>query len=101
MIRLAGKRPDRDIEIAFTGLRPGEKLDEELFHAREPLSASGVPGIMVAQPRTADPQVLSRALDSLTESAHAGDAARTVDQLRRLVPEYAAAADQPSRTAAT
>ena len=101
MIRLAGRRPDHDVEIVYTGLRLGEKLDEELFHAREALTPSGVPGILVAQPRTADPQVLSRALDGLTETARAGDADRTVEQLRRVVPEYAAAAQAPTRTVAT
>ena len=101
MIRLAGRRPDQDVKIEFTGLRPGEKLDEELFHAGEPLTPSGVPGILVAQPRTADAQVLSRALDSLMETAVAGDIARTTEQLRRLVPEYGAAVDGPSRTAVT
>ena len=101
MIRLAGRRPDHDVKIVYTGLRLGEKLDEELFHAREALTPSGVPGILVAQPRTADPQVLSRALDSLTETARAGDAERTVEQLCRVVPEYAAAAQAPTRTVAT
>ena len=36
MVRLAGLRPDVDVEIRYTGLRPGEKLFEELFHGREP-----------------------------------------------------------------
>ena len=54
MIRLAGLRPDEDIEIVFTGLRPGEKLHEELFHAAEALVPTGAPGILLAAPRTAD-----------------------------------------------
>ena len=44
MIRLAGLRPDQDVEIRFTGLRPGEKLYEELFHGREPPEPTGHPG---------------------------------------------------------
>ena len=44
MIRLAGLRPDEDVEIRFTGLRPGEKLYEELFHGQEPPVPTGYPG---------------------------------------------------------
>ena len=43
MIRLAGKQPGRDIAIVYTGLRPGEKLHETLFHADERYRADGAP----------------------------------------------------------
>ena len=42
MIRLAGKKPERDIKIVYTGLRSGEKLTEELFHEKEPLTGTSV-----------------------------------------------------------
>ena len=87
MIRLSGKEPERDVKIVFTGLRPGEKLHEELFHDAEEAAPTAAPGITLAEPRTADVQMLSRALDELTEAARAGDSGRTADLLARLVPE--------------
>ncbi len=49
MIRLSGREPGRDIAIIYTGLRPGEKLYEELFYASEALVATGHPKIRVAR----------------------------------------------------
>ncbi len=91
MIRLAGLQPDRDIKIAFTGLRAGEKLAEELFHDAEPLQATALSGILLASPRVVDRVFLSRALDDLAAAASAGDAAATLSVLQRLVPEYRSA----------
>ena len=88
MIRLAGRVPDRDIQIEFTGLRPGEKLHEELFHDAEAAIPTKNPALRLAAPRTADYAVLARSLDELEEQARAANEARVVDLLRRLVPEY-------------
>ena len=87
MIRLSGKEPEREVEIVFIGLRPGEKLHEELFHDAEAIAPTAAPGIVLAAPRTADLQMLSRALDELGEAARTGDSTRTVELLARLVPE--------------
>jgi len=89
MIRLAGLKPDKDIKIVFTGLRPGEKLEEELFHAAEPLAPTPIPGIQLASPRVADAALLARAFDELEALARAGRDADTVSALRRMVPEFA------------
>jgi FlaA1/EpsC-like NDP-sugar epimerase len=88
MIRLAGLRPNRDVEIKVVGLRPGEKLHEELFHASEQLQATSLTGILLASPRVADRALLARALDELAAAARAGDTETTLLLLRRLVPEF-------------
>ncbi|MBL8831247.1 MAG: polysaccharide biosynthesis protein [Rhodospirillales bacterium] len=88
MIRLAGKRPDVDISVAFTGLRPGEKLFEELFHAEEQSFETEISGIKIARSRTADLERLRDALGELERLARSGDAAGTLAALRALVPEY-------------
>ena len=88
MIRLAGLVPDRDIAIEFTGLRPGEKLHEELFHDAEAAVPTANPALRLAAPRTADYAVLVRSIDELEEQARAGNEARLIDLLRLLVPEY-------------
>ncbi len=64
MIRLAGFTPDKDVEVRFTGLRPGEKL-YELLHASEQLEETELEGVLLAAPRAADHAILSRALDEL------------------------------------
>jgi len=88
MIRLAGLRPDTDVEIRFTGLRPGEKLFEEMFHGQEPPRATRFEGLLVATPRTADAAVVARALEEIAASARAGQARLALAQLSRLVPEF-------------
>ena len=88
MIRLAGLRPDEDVEIRFTGLRPGEKLYEELFHGQEPPRPTAFPGLLVATPRTADPALVGRAIDEIASACRAGNARAALAQLGRLVPEF-------------
>jgi O-antigen biosynthesis protein WbqV len=96
MIRLAGLRPERDIQIAFTGLRPGEKLHEELFHEGEALVETAAAGIRLAHPRTVDGAVLARAFDELEAAARARRSADALAQLAHLVPEFAGAPIQPT-----
>ncbi|MDE2516372.1 MAG: polysaccharide biosynthesis protein [Rhodospirillales bacterium] len=88
MIRLAGLRPDQDVEIRFTGLRPGEKLYEELFHGQEPPVATGFPGLLMAAPRTADPAIVGRAIDEIAASCRGGQSRLALSLLARLIPEF-------------
>jgi O-antigen biosynthesis protein WbqV len=88
MIRLAGLVPDEDVKIEFIGLRPGEKLHEELFHDAEAAVPTKNPALRLAAPRTADYAVLARSIDELEEQARSGNESRVLDLLQRLVPEY-------------
>ena len=88
MIRLAGLTPDKDIEIAFTGLRAGEKLYEELTYDHETLSATSRAGINVTHGTGADMGDLKPGLTALVEQASAGDPDDTRALLRVLVPDY-------------
>ena len=89
MIRLAGLRPEEDVEIRFTGLRPGEKLYEELFHGQEPPHPTNFPGLLVAVPRTTDAEEMGAAIDRIAALCVAGDRQAALADLSRLVPEFA------------
>lgn len=88
MVRLAGLRPEIDVEIRFTGLRPGEKLYEELFHGKEPPAPTGYPGLLMATPRTADPAIVGRAIDEIASACRGGQPRLALQLLGRIVPEF-------------
>jgi O-antigen biosynthesis protein WbqV len=89
MIRLAGLRPDIDIPIVLTGLRPGEKLHEEVLHTSEDLVPTPKPGILLASPRSVAGRELWPMLDQLQAAAEARDEAGLIALILRLVPEFA------------
>jgi O-antigen biosynthesis protein WbqV len=99
MIHLAGKKPGHDVKIEYVGLRPGEKLHEELFYANETLMPTKAPGIQLAAPRTIDYAMLARSLDELAECARERREDRLMTLLRTLVPEYGRVATQAPRAA--
>jgi FlaA1/EpsC-like NDP-sugar epimerase len=65
LIRLAGLRPDVDIRIVYTGLRPGEKLYEEPFASQEIMERTDVPGILAAMPRPVDQMIMRRIFEEM------------------------------------
>ena len=99
MIRLAGKKPGQDVKIDFIGLRPGEKLHEELFYANETLVPTKVAGIRLAAPRTIDYAVLARSLDELGELTRERRNDRLFALLQTLVPEYCGSTALAARAA--
>jgi O-antigen biosynthesis protein WbqV len=95
MIRLAGYRPGVDIEIAYTGLRPGEKLFEEILTAAEAPSHTEADGVFLASPRLIDYALVNRALGELEGAAKAGDGERVLTILGNIVPDFRAEAVLP------
>lgn len=93
MIRLAGKQPGKDIAIEYTGLRPGEKLHETLFHVDERYSATVHPKILQALPRSVSGERVEPALQALREAAASYDLDRLAASLRAAVPEFNPSAD--------
>jgi FlaA1/EpsC-like NDP-sugar epimerase len=84
MIRLTGAVPGKDVRIEFTGLRPGEKLHEELFHDFEQREPTAHPKIFLARHPRADWSALAPLLDALREACDGGaDDARIRDLLYR------------------
>ena len=88
-IRLCGLEPGRDIEVAFTGLRPGEKLYEELWTEQETPEPTEHRGILRAPRHDRLAGVdLPRRVQTLVDWAEEGERERVVEHLRDLVPEY-------------
>lgn len=89
MIRLAGKLPNSDVEISYTGLRPGEKLFEELFHSGETLVQTPHEKLLLARSRDVDWVDFESAMVELETACQDYDESAVRAQLDKLVPEYA------------
>lgn len=88
MIKLSGLELDKDISVEITGLRPGEKLYEELLASSENTLPTHHPKIMVAKVETYSNKAIKEHLDSLTEIMIAGDILGMVSKIKAIVPEY-------------
>jgi FlaA1/EpsC-like NDP-sugar epimerase len=98
MILLSGKTPGKDIAIAFTGLRPGEKLSEELFYDVESLLPTPYPKLFLAQHGEVDWPRFASSLDALRRSCDEYDEQHIKTLIAELVPGMQAAPEaEPSR----
>ena len=87
MIILSGKTPGEDIEIKYTGLRPGEKLYEELFHEQEQLSATTHDKILLAKTRIVDWAELQSDFAAMDTASQSFDESMLEQLIKKLVPE--------------
>jgi len=88
MVRLAGARPGIDIKIKITGLRPGEKLYEEVIHTEEEIVPTDSTSILKLVPRTTDLRIIRQQIQELKQACTNGDRGRAVRLLKISVPCY-------------
>ena len=87
LIRLSGKAVGKEIDIVFTGLRPGEKLYEELFYEQEQLSKTANEKILLAHSAPVEWERLNRLVDAMDQACHVYDQDAQRRLLQELVPE--------------
>jgi O-antigen biosynthesis protein WbqV len=88
MIRLSGLEPGRDIEIAFTGIRPGERLQEILFAREEPTAPIGIEGIVAAKPVSPSLEAMRGWLAALEQGLAREDRSVIFSVLHDAVPDF-------------
>lgn len=88
LIRLSGKTPYQEIDIVYTGLRPGEKLHEELLLDEEDVLPTSHEKIFVAKACLQDPCTLARRIDSLAVACRNMDREAVMIALKEIVPEF-------------
>lgn len=88
MIRLSGFQPEMDIRIIETGLRPGEKLFEELLTKDENIIPTPHPKIMLAEVPKRDTQEVVMQLNSLIQTLIGGDSKNIIQSIENILPEY-------------
>jgi len=93
MIKLAGFTPGHDMQIEITGLRPGERLYEDLFHEEEELLATSHTELMAARPSVAERAFVERGVEALIEAAKNGDDAKVRELMLRIIPDFQSTAN--------
>lgn len=88
IIRLSGLQPGYDIEIVFTGVRPGERLNEILFAHEEPTADIGIAGIVAARPNEPPLDTLQRWLSTLEKAVASEQRSVIVGVLKDAIPEF-------------
>jgi FlaA1/EpsC-like NDP-sugar epimerase len=88
IIRLSGLEPGRDIEIEFTGVRPGERLHEILFAREEPVSEIGISGVVAARPVAPSLETMRAWLDELEQALRREERGSIYRVLRQAVPDF-------------
>ena len=88
MIRLSGLQPGYDIDVVFTGIRPGERLNEILFASEEPAAEIGIAGIMAAKPNEPPMQALRKWIAALELAIDKDDPSTIKTVLKDAVPEF-------------
>jgi FlaA1/EpsC-like NDP-sugar epimerase len=88
MILLSGLQPDIDVKIVYSGLRPGEKLYEELLNSSENTLPTYHPRIMIAQINPTDYSFIIKHIDELEELVDQDDLFKLVGCLKKIVPDY-------------
>jgi O-antigen biosynthesis protein WbqV len=94
MIRLSGRRPEVDIKIKIIGLRPGEKLFEELSYLEETVQPTRSKSILKLMPRATDLRIVRQQVQELRQACANEDLERALRVLKNSVPDYKAGSDQ-------
>ena len=88
LIVLNGLVPGKDIEIKYTGMRPGEKMYEELFRPEDVLKDTGNDDIFVAVPEESDMAILKEQMSGLRLLAELPEPGPIIDEIRKLISSY-------------
>jgi O-antigen biosynthesis protein WbqV len=94
MIRMKGKEPWRDIPIIETGLRPGERLHEELFHTFERVENTPIEGVLLASDPVEPPENLRTLIDHVLDAARKDKETAALVWLQRILPDFKRRGDQ-------
>ena len=88
LIRMYGKVPYKDVEIKFTGLRPGEKMYEELLMDEEGLKSTSNKSIFIGNQISIDEKLFEDQIKRISDAAAKNDGNAVVETLKEMVPTF-------------